>query len=183
VSRRSNSHPWGLAEARVAAACTLASPRPRQAVTALIRSCHARDAFTRQQAADTLRRLAEKSEGRALVQLHADRIIDALSLALSAPATEPENWRTRSHLLIAAAHAARTRSQRQRAADLAFAQINASENVVRACAIESLGLLAQHEASFRETLEPMLLERLAAGTPAERVRARDALRRLGTSVG
>jgi hypothetical protein len=149
----------------------------------LVRSCHSADPHIRQQSADTLRRLAEKPEGRTLLRLHAEALIDALGHALSAPLDEPENWRTRSHLLIAAAHATQTSLQRQRAAQLAFAQINASENVVRASAIESLGLLTRNEPLLRESLEPILLERLASGTPAERVRARDALRRIGTAIG
>jgi hypothetical protein len=152
-------------------------------VAALVRDCHARDPRRRQEAADTLRRLAEKPEGRALLRAQAEQILDALGEALSAPVTETEDWRTRSHLLLAAAHATHTRGQRQRGAQLALAQINAAENVVRCCAIESLSVLAHHEPSLREIVEPILLERFATGTRAERVRARDGLRLLGTNFG
>jgi hypothetical protein len=127
----------------------------------------------RQYAADTARRLSEVRNGLQLLQPKAQTLIDMAATALTEGVDEA--WRTRGHLMLVAARVAQTSAQRRRCADMLLASINDPRGVLRANALDGLGLLCKSELDLREVIEPVLLRALRSGTAAERVRARDAL--------
>jgi hypothetical protein len=83
--------------------------------------------------------------------------------------------RTRWHLCLVAARSARTPQQIRLAAEILWQLSEDKSNVVRCSAVEGLGLLARHDPSLRNSVEPFLHQALVTGTCAMRVRARKAL--------
>jgi len=163
--------PWGLANAKYAAAKVLAEPallRP------LLRALLSSDPILRHHAADTARRIAEKQPR--LLAPHTDRILGLFS------ETEGDNWRTRAHLGLVVARIAQSRPQRLRAAGLLMPLYYDPRNVVRCTAVEGLGLLADREPSLRAQVQPLIEEALASGTLAVQCRARDAIARLSQGI-
>lgn len=165
--------PWGLPHARAAAAAVLESANPAREIKKLASRLADADAERRKQAADTVRRLSETRAGLQLLAPVAALLIDLCANALVLDTTE--DWRTRGHGMLIAARVARTSPQRRRVAELLLAWIEASRTILRANALEGLGILAASQTDLRVMVEPVLLRGLRSTTAAERVRARDAL--------
>jgi hypothetical protein len=127
----------------------------------------------RQHAADTARRLSEVRDGLQLLRTKAQMLIDIAATALAEGADE--DWRTRGHLMLVAARVAQTPAQHRRCANMLLASVNDPRGVLRANALDGLGIIAKTETDLRQVVEPVLLQSLRAGSAAERVRARDAL--------
>ena len=164
---------WGLAQARAAAAGVLASRDAKKEVKRLLRELSGGDAELRQHAADTARRLIEGRAGLALLMPFAARLLDLAATALAEGVAE--DWRTRGHMMLVAARVAQTAVQRRRCAELLLASVNDPRGVLRANALEGLGIVTVSQPDLRVTVEPILLHALRTGSAAERVRARDAL--------
>ena len=139
-------------------------------IAALMRALLSDDASLRQPAADTARRITERSPE--LLTPHAEKLIGAFA------ASEEDNWRTRAHLGLVAARIARSRSQRLRVAGLLMPLYYDPSNVVRCTAIEGLAILAKAEPSLRPQFEAIAEESLATGTLAMKNRAHHGLAHL-----
>ena len=105
----------------------------------------------------------------------------AAELAVILAETPISESRTRWHLGLVVARSARTPSQIRLAAEILWQLSEDKSNVVRASAVEGLGLLARRDPALRNGIEPFLHQALITGTPAMRVRARNALCWLETS--
>jgi len=164
---------WQLGEARVAAAAVLAGKGPRREVEKLLRWVAAADPHARQGAAYTLRCLSDSAAGLALLHPYAEALMDAVAATLSNG--DQEDWRTRGHLMLLGPRICRTSQQRSRCAALLLACVEDPRGVLRANVLEGLARLAAQDAGLQQTVEPLLLQALRSGTPAERLRARDGL--------
>jgi hypothetical protein len=158
------NRPWGLADARRAAAQILAN---RQLLKQLMGALSSSDSSLRHHAADTARRISEKQPE--LLTPYAERLLGLFS------ETAGDNWRTRAHVGLVVARIAQTRSHRLRAAGLLMPLYYDPSNVVRCTAVEGLGLLAYREPSLRPQVQPLIEEALATGTVAMQSRARVVL--------
>jgi hypothetical protein len=158
---------WGLAEARAHAQRVLAQPDRRRIARQIVAALSTSNPEQRLRAADVARRITEKDSG--FFTSHAAAVASILA---EIPITES---RTRWHLGLVAARSARTPQQVRLAAEILWQLAEDKSNVVRCSAVEGLGLLARRDASLRNTVEPFLHQTLITGTPAMRVRARNAL--------
>jgi hypothetical protein len=158
---------WGLAEARAHAERLLALPDRRRTARQLVAALSTSDPEQRVRAADVTRRITEKDKD--FLVAHAAEIASILA---EAPITES---RARWHLGLVAARSARTSQQVRLAAEILWQLAEDKSNVVRCSAVEGLGLLARRDPSLRNSVEPFLHQALVTGTPAMRVRARNAL--------
>ncbi|MFL6428226.1 MAG: hypothetical protein ACJ71S_08280 [Acidobacteriaceae bacterium] len=158
---------WGLADARAHAQRLLAQSDRRATARQLVVALSTRNPEQRVRAADVARRISEKDSD--FLATHAAEIVSILA---ETPITES---RTRWHLGLVAARSARTPQQTRLVAEILWQLAEDKSNVVRSSAVEGLGLLARRDRSLRNTVEPFLEQALATGTPAMRVRARNAL--------
>ena len=158
---------WGLAIARAQARHLLAQQDRRRIARQLVQALSTNDPEQRVRAADVARRITEKDD--AFLVAHAAEL--ALILA-EIPISES---RTRWHLGLVVARSARTHQQIRLAAEILWQLSEDKSNVVRASAVEGLGLLARRDPALRNGIEPFLHQALITGTPAMRVRARNAL--------
>lgn len=158
---------WGLDEARAQAQRLLAQQDRRRVARQLIAAISTSNPEQRVRAADVARRISERDID--LLAPHAAEIASILADTSSAES------RTRWHLGLVAARSARTSQQIRLASAVLWQLAEDESNVVRCSAVEGLGLLARRDPSLRSTVEPFLHQALLTGTPAMRVRARDAL--------
>jgi hypothetical protein len=161
---------WGLDEARTAARRLLARHDRRRAARELVTCLLTEDREQRVRAADVARRITERD-----TECLAPHAAELASILAEIPIPES---RTRWHLGLVVARTARTSQQICLAAEVLWQLAEDKSNVVRCSAIEGLGLLAKRDRSLRSSVEPFLHQALLTGTPAMRVRARDALRGL-----
>jgi hypothetical protein len=158
---------WGLDEARAQAQRLLAQQDRRRAARQLVAAISTTNSDQRVRAADVARRISERD-----IDLLAPHAAEIASILAETPIAES---RTRWHLGLVAARSARTSQQIRLAAEILWQLAEDKSNVVRCSAVEGLGLLARRDASLRGTVEPFLHQALQTGTPAMRVRARNAL--------
>jgi hypothetical protein len=158
---------WGLDQARAYAQSLLAQTDRRRGARQLIAALSAANPEQRVRAADVARRITERDSD--FLAPHATEIASILA---DTPITES---RTRWHLGLVAARSARTSQHIRLAAEILWQLAEDKSNVVRCSAIEGLGLLARRDRSLRSTVEPFLHQALLTGTPAMRVRARNAI--------
>jgi hypothetical protein len=158
---------WGLAIARAQARHLLAQQDRRRIARQLVQALSTNDPEQRVRAADVARRITENDD--AFLVAHAAEL--TLILA-EIPISES---RTRWHLGLVVARSARTQQQIPLAAEILWRLSEDKSNVVRASAVEGLGLLARRDPALRNSIEPFLHQALITGTPAMRVRARNAL--------
>lgn len=161
---------WRLPEARASAAHLLAQPGRSSAARRLVASLITNNPEQRVRAADVARRITEKDQDF-LAPFAAE------FAAILAETPIPES-RTRWHLGLVVARSAHTPSQIRLAAEILWQLAEDKSNGVRCSAIEGLGLLARRDPALRGSVEPYLHQAFVNGTPAMRVRARDALRNL-----
>jgi len=161
---------WRLDEARTAARRLLARRDRRHAARELVTCLLTQDRELRVRAADVARRITERD-----AECLAPHAAELASILAEIPI--PEN-RTRWHLGLVAARTARTPNQIRLAAEVLWQLAEDKSNVVRCSAVEGLGLLGHRDRSLRSSIEPFLHQAFLTGTPAMRVRARDALHRL-----
>lgn len=159
---------WGLPDARREAAKVLEN---HALVRTLLQGLSSADGRIRQRAADTARRVTERSP--VLLSPYAERLLGLFSESGS------DNWRTRAHLGLVVARIAGTSAQRRRAAGLLLPLYYDSSNVVRCTAIEGWGILGAREPALRTQFRPLLEEALSTGTLAMQNRARYALTERG----
>ncbi len=159
---------WSLAAARAHAQHLLARRDQRRAAREIVTVLSTNIPNQRVRAADVARRITDHNP--AFLAAHASEIAAILA---ETPITES---RTRWHLGLVVARTARTPSQIRLATGLLWQLSQDKSNVVRCAAVEGLGLLARRDPSLGSTVEPYLEQAFAAGTPAMRVRARNALR-------
>ncbi len=159
---------WSLAAARAQAQRLLTRPDQQRAARELVTVLSTNNPEQRVRAADVARRITDKDS--AFLAAHASDIAAVLA---DTPITES---RARWHLGLVVARTARTSSQIRLAAGLLWQLSQDKSNVVRCSAVEGLGLLARRDPSLRSSVEPYLEQAFAAGAPAMRVRARNALR-------
>ena len=164
---------WGLAIARAHAKHLLAQQDRRRIARQLVQAFSTNDPEQRVRAADVARRITEKDD--------AFLVAHAAELALILAETPISESRTRWHLGLVVARSARTPSQIRLVAEILWQLSEDKSNVVRASAVEGLGLLARRDPALRNGVEPFLHQALITGTPAMRVRARNALCWLETS--
>jgi hypothetical protein len=164
---------WRLDEARTAARRLLARRDRRQVARELVTCLLTEDRELRVRAADVARRITERDS-----ESLAPHAAELASILAEIPIPES---RTRWHLGLVVARTARTPQQIRLAAEVLWQLAEDKSNVVRCSAVEGLGLLAQRDRSLRNGVEPFLHQALLTGTPAMRVRAHDALRRLQSS--
>ena len=145
----------------------------RRIARQLVQAFSTNDPEQRVRAADVARRITEKDD--------AFLITHAAELALILAETPISESRTRWHLGLVVARSARTPSQIRLAAEILWQLSEDKSNVVRASAVEGLGLLARRDPALRNGIEPFLHQVLITGTPAMRVRARNVLCWLETS--
>lgn len=161
---------WGLPMARTQAQQLLLRSDQRRAAHELIAALMTDNPEQRKRAADVARRITEKNAD--LLVAHAAEFASVLA---DVPIAES---RTRWHLGLVVARTARSPQQIRTAAALLWQLSEDRSNVVRCSAVEGLGLLALRDPSLRSNAETYLHQAFLSGTPAMRVRARDALRRL-----
>ena len=118
------------------------------------------DPEQRVRAADVARRITENDD--------AFLVAHAAELALILAETPISESRTRWHLGLVVARSARTQQQIRLAAEILWLLSEDKSNVVRASAVEGLGLLARRDPALRNAIEPFLLQALITGTPAMR---------------
>jgi hypothetical protein len=158
---------WGLAVAREQAHRLLAQADRRRIARQLVGALSTSDPEQRVRAADVARRITEKDTG--FLAAHAAELAVILAeIPISAS-------RTRWHLGLVVARSARTPSDIRLAAEVLWQLAEDKSNVVRSSAVEGLGLLAHRDPALRKSVEPFLHQALITGTPAMRVRARNAL--------
>ncbi|HEY2001721.1 MAG TPA: hypothetical protein VGG80_05350 [Acidobacteriaceae bacterium] len=158
---------WGLAQARAQAQRLLAQQDRRRVARQLVAAISTSNPEQRVRAADVARRITERD-----VDLLAPHAAEIASILADTPIAES---RTRWHLGLVAARSARTSQQIRLASAILWQLAEDKSNVVRCSAVEGLGLLARRDPSLRSTVEPFLHQALLTGTPAMRVRARNAL--------
>jgi hypothetical protein len=158
---------WGLGQARTYAQSLLAQADRRRAARQLVAAISTSDPGQRVRAADVARRITERD-----IDFLAPHAAEIASILAEIPIAES---RTRWHLGLVAARSARTPQQVRLAAEILWQLSEDRSNVVRCSAIEGLGLLARRDPSLRSNVEPFLHQALLTGTPAMRVRARNAL--------
>ncbi len=158
---------WGLAEARAHAQRLLVQPDRRRTARQLVAALSTSNPAQRIRAADLARRITEKDS-----EFLAPHAAEIASILAETPITES---RARWHLGLVAARSARTPQQIRLAAEILWQLAEDKSNVVRCSAVEGLGVLARRDPSLRNTIEPFLEQALITGTPAMRVRARNAL--------
>jgi hypothetical protein len=158
---------WGLAVAREHAQRLLAQADRRRIARQLVNALSTSDPEQRVRAADVARRITEKDAGF-LVAHAAELAVILAEIPISAS-------RTRWHLGIVVARSARTPLDLRLAAEVLWQLAEDKSNVVRSSAVEGLGLLARRDPTLRNSVEPFLHQALITGTPAMRVRARNAL--------
>jgi hypothetical protein len=158
---------WGLTIARALAQRLLAQQDRRRIARQLIDALSTNDREQRVRAADVARRITEKDADFLIA--HAAELASILA---EIPIAES---RTRWHLGIVLARSARTPSQIRLAVEILWQLSEDKSNVVRSSAVEGLGLLARRDPALRNGIEPFLHQALITGTPAMRVRARNAL--------
>jgi hypothetical protein len=166
---------WGLAIARAQAQHLLAQQDRRRIARQLVNALSTNDPkkCSRElhvRAADVARRITERDS-----ESLAPHAAELASILAEIPIAEA---RTRWHLGLVVARIARTPQQIRLAAEVLWQLAEDKSNVVRCSAVEGLGLLAHRDRSLCSSVEPFLHRALLSGTPAMRVRARDALRRL-----
>jgi hypothetical protein len=158
---------WGLNEARSQAHRLLAQKDHRRTARQLVSALITDNPEQRVRAADVARRITEQD-----IDFLAPHAAELASILAETPITES---RTRWHLGLVVARSARTPQQIRLAAEILWQLSEDKSNVVRCSAVEGLGLLAARDRSLRTTVEPYLHQALITGTPAMRVRARNAL--------
>jgi HEAT repeat protein len=158
---------WGLDEAHAQAQRLLAQQDRRRLARELIAALMTSNPDQRVRAADVARRITERD-----IDLLAPHAAEMASILADTPISES---RARWHLGLVAARSARTPQQIRLAAAILWQLAEDKSNVVRCSAVEGLGLLARRDPSLRSTVEPFLHQALLTGTPAMRVRARNAL--------
>jgi hypothetical protein len=158
---------WGLDVARAQARRLLAQKDQRRTARNLVTAMITNDPEQRVRAADVARRITERD-----LDFLAPHATEIASILADTPIAES---RTRWHLGLVAARSARTSQQIHLVAEILWQLAEDKSNVVRCSAIEGLSLLARHDRSLRGTVEPSLHQALLAGTPAMRVRARNAI--------
>jgi hypothetical protein len=158
---------WGLTAARAQAQRLLARSDRRRTARQLVAALSTNDPEQRVRAADVARRITERDAD--FLVTHATEIASILA---DTPLTES---RTRWHLGLVAARSARTPQQIRLAAAILWQLAEDKSNVVRCSAVEGLDLLARRDRGLLSTVEPFLHQALVTGTPAMRVRARNAL--------
>ena len=158
---------WGLDEARAQAQRLLMQQDRRRPARELIAALITSNPDQRVRAADVARRITERD-----VDFLAPHAAELASILADTPIAES---RTRWHLGLVTARSVRTPQQIRLAAEILWQLAEDKSNVVRCSAVEGLGLLARRDASLRSTVEPFLHQALLTGTPAMRVRARNAL--------
>jgi hypothetical protein len=158
---------WGLAIARAQAHHLLAQSDRSRIARQLVNALSTNDPEQRVRAADLARRITERDAG--FLVSHAAELAAILA---EVPITES---RTRWHLGLVVARAARTPAHIRLAAEILWQLSEDESNVVRCSAVEGLGLLARRDPALRNSVEPFLHRALVTGTPAMRVRARNAL--------
>jgi hypothetical protein len=161
---------WGLTAARSYAQHLLANPARARAARQLVTAMASSNPELRVRAADVARRITDQNF--AFFASHAAEIASVLA---ETPISES---RTRWHLGLVVARTAHTPAEIRFAAALLWQLSHDKSNVVRCSAVEGLGLLALRDPSLRSSVEPHLEQAFATGTPAMRVRARNALRAL-----
>ena len=161
---------WGLAAARAYAQLLLAQPDRTRTARQLVAAVASPNPELRVRAADVARRITDRDP--AFLAQYASEIAGVL-----AETPIPES-RARWHLGLVVARTAHTPEQIRLAAGLLWQLSHDKSNVVRCSAVEGLGLLARRDPHLRGSVELFLEQAFAAGTPAMRVRARDALRAL-----
>lgn len=164
---------WGLAIARAQAQHLLARPNRRQVARELVTCLLTEDRELRVRAADVARRITERE-----TDFLARHAAELASILAETPIAES---RTRWHLGLVAARSARTPQRIRLAAAILWQLADDKSNVVRCSAVEGLGLLVRRDRSLLNSVEPFLHQAFLTGTPAMRVRARDALCRLQSS--
>jgi hypothetical protein len=164
---------WGLAIARAQAQHLLPRPDRHRTARELVSCLLMEDRELRARAADVARRITERD-----AEYLAPHAAELASILAEIPISES---RTRWHLGLVAARTARTPNQIRLAAEVLWQLAEDKSNVVRCSAVEGLGLLAHRDRSLRGSIEPFLHQAFLTGTPAMRVRARDALHRLQSS--
>jgi hypothetical protein len=158
---------WGLAAARAQAHRLLVHQDRRRPARELIAALITGNPEQRVRAADVARRITERD-----IDFLAPHAAEIASILAETPIAQS---RTRWHLGLVAARSARTSQQIRLAAEILWQLAEDRSNVVRCSAVEGLGLLARRDPSLRSNVEPFLHQALLTGTPAMRVRARNAL--------
>jgi hypothetical protein len=158
---------WGLEAARAQAHRLLAQQDRRRPARELIAALITSNPEQRVRAADVARRITERD-----IDFLTPHAAELASILADTPITES---RTRWHLGLVAARSARTSQQIHLVAEILWQLAEDKSNVARCSAIEGLGLLARHDRPLRGTVEPFLHQALLTGTPAMRVRARNAI--------
>jgi hypothetical protein len=158
---------WGLHEARAHAERLLAQPDRRRTAHQVVAALSTSNPEQRVRAADLARRITEKDK-----EFFVTHAAEIASILAETPIIES---RTRWHLGLVAARSARTPQQIRLAAEILWQLAEDKSNVVRCSAVEGLGLLARRDPSLRNAVDPFLHQALITGTPAMRVRARNAL--------
>lgn len=158
---------WGLAAARRYAEHLLARSAPSRAARQLVTAMASNHPELRVRAADVARRITDKNAE--FLAAYASEIADILA---ETPIAES---RVRWNLGLVVARTVRTPAQIRLAAALLWQLSQDKSNVVRCSAVEGLGLLARRDPALRSSVEPYLEQSFATGTPAMRVRARNAL--------
>jgi hypothetical protein len=158
---------WGLDQARTQAQRLLARKDRRRTARQLVSALITNDPDQRVRAADVARRITELD-----TEFLASHAAELASILAETPIHES---RARWHLGLVVSRSARTPQQIRLAAEILWQLSEDKSNVVRCSAVEGLGLLARRDRSLRPTVEPYLHHALVTGTPAMRVRARNAL--------
>jgi hypothetical protein len=158
---------WGLAAARAQAQRLLAQQDRRRTARQLVATLITNNPEQRVHAADVARRITERD-----IDFLAPHAAEIASILADTAIAES---RTRWHLGLVAARSARTSQQIRLAAEILWQLAEDKSNVVRCSAVEGLGLLARRDRSLRSSVEPFLHQALLTGTPAMRVRARNAI--------
>jgi hypothetical protein len=158
---------WGLAIARAQAQHLLAQPDRRRIARQIVNALSTNDPQQRVRAADLARRITERD-----AEFFVRHAAELAAILAEVPIAES---RTRWHLGLVVARSARTPAHIRLAAEVLWQLSEGKSNVVRASAVEGLGLLARRDPTLRNSVEPFLRRALVTGTPAMRVRARNAL--------
>jgi hypothetical protein len=158
---------WGLHQARAQAQRLLAQQDRRRAARQLVATLITNNPEQRVRAADVARRITERD-----IDFLAPHAAEIASILAETPIAES---RTHWHLGLVAARSARTSQHIHLVAEILWQLAEDKSNVVRCSAIEGLGLLALRDSSLRNAVEPFLHQVLLTGTPAMRVRARNAI--------
>jgi len=163
---------WGLEAARAQAHRLLAQKDRRRSARQLVSALITNNPEQKARAADVARRITEKD-----IEFLVPHAAELASILAETPLAQApaKTSRTRWHLGLVVARSARTPQQILLAAEILWQLSEDKSNVVRCSAVEGLGLLARRDRSLRSTVEPYLHQALVTGTPAMRVRARNAL--------